>query len=35
MAKTNKTAAGQQPVPAGYVPSLKKAYKEQTAEALL
>lgn len=35
MAKTNKTAAGQQPVPAGYVPSLKKAYKEQIVDALM
>ena len=35
MAKTNKTAAGQQPVPAGYVPSLKKMYKEQIVDALM
>lgn len=35
MAKTNKTAAGQQPVPAGYVPSLKKVYKEQIVDALM
>ena len=35
MAKINKTAAGQQPVPAGYVPSLKKAYKEQIVDALM
>lgn len=35
MAKTNKTAAGQQPVLAGYVPSLKKAYKEQIVDALM
>lgn len=35
MAKTNKTAAGQQSVPAGYVPSLKKAYKEQIVDALM
>lgn len=35
MAKTNKTAAGQQLVPAGYVPSLKKMYKEQIVDALM
>ena len=35
MAKTNKTAAGQHPVPAGYVPSLKKMYKEQIVDALM
>ena len=35
MAKTNKTAAVQQAVPAGYVPSLKKLYKEQIVDALM
>lgn len=35
MAKTNKTAAVQQEVPAGYVPSLKKLYKEQIVDALM
>ncbi|HCY73316.1 MAG TPA: 50S ribosomal protein L5 [Rikenellaceae bacterium] len=35
MAKTNKTAAGQHAAPAGYVPTLKKAYKEQIVDALM
>lgn len=35
MAKTNKTAGVQQAVPAGYVPALKKLYKEQIADALV
>lgn len=35
MAKTNKTAAGQQAAPAGYVPTLKKVYKEQIVDALM
>lgn len=35
MAKTNKTAGVQQAVPAGYVPALKKLYKEQIVDALM
>ncbi len=35
MAKTNKTAAGQQAAPAGYVPTLKKVYKEQIVDSLM
>lgn len=34
MAKTNKTTGVQQAVPAGYVPALKKLYKEQIVAAL-
>lgn len=35
MAKTNKSAAGQQAVPTGYVPTLKKLYKEQVVDTLM
>ena len=35
MAKTNKSAAVQQAVPTGYVPTLKKLYKEQVVDTLM
>ncbi len=35
MAKTNKPSAGQAGAPAGYVPTLKKVYKEQIVDALM
>ncbi len=35
MAKTNKPSAGQSATPAGYVPTLKKVYKEQIVDALM
>ena len=35
MAKNNKTAEVKATVPAGYVPALKKAYKEQIVDQLM
>ena len=35
MAKTNKPSAGQAGAPTGYVPTLKKVYKEQIVDALM